>query len=82
MTSEEFLNSKGIYSLDTKSRTKEVIQWMEDFANQQNKELILCLENSTKIMEDQEGEVMDLVIYETMNHQIKWNKETLETNMK
>lgn len=45
----------------------------------QNKELISCLENSTKIMEEQEGEVMDLIVCDTMNHQIRWNKETLKT---
>jgi hypothetical protein len=32
MNAKEFLASKGIYSLDTKKRTNEVIQWMEDYA--------------------------------------------------
>ena len=46
--------------------------------NDKNKELVLCLENSTKIMEEQEGEVMDLVICQTMNNQIKWNRKALK----
>ena len=32
MTVEEFLESKGVYSLDTKKRTEEVRQWMQEYA--------------------------------------------------
>jgi hypothetical protein len=32
MDAIEFLESKGIYSLDTKKRYNEVIQWMEEYA--------------------------------------------------
>lgn len=31
-TAEEYLNSKGIYALDTQKRTKEVLSWMDEFA--------------------------------------------------
>lgn len=32
MNAREFLNTKGIYSLDTKKRTDEVLKWMEEYA--------------------------------------------------
>lgn len=34
---EGFLNKKGIYSLDTKRRFKEVLEWMTEFALEQSK---------------------------------------------
>lgn len=33
-SAKEFLASKGIYALDTKKRTNEVLSWMEEYASQ------------------------------------------------
>lgn len=33
-TAKDFLASKGVYMLDTKKRYKEVMQWMEEYAQQ------------------------------------------------
>ena len=81
---KEYLNNLyGIGNADHKTglETGHYLGAISDLIKQ-NKELILCLENSTKIMEDQEGEVMDLVICDTMNHQIRWNRETIKINKK
>lgn len=76
---QDAVNELQEHHEETKQQNVDVHnEWKE--LNDKNKELSLCLENSTKIMEEQEGEVMDLVICETMNHQIRWNRETLETN--
>ena len=33
MNAQEYLESKGIFSLDTKKRMNEVIKWMEGYAD-------------------------------------------------
>lgn len=33
MTPQEFLKSKGIFSLDTKKRYNEVVSWMREYRN-------------------------------------------------
>lgn len=35
-SAEDFLRRKGIYSLDTKKRTQQVYEWMEEYAAQFN----------------------------------------------
>lgn len=35
MTAEKYLNSKGIYGLDTKKRFNEVLNWLTEFAEQE-----------------------------------------------
>jgi hypothetical protein len=46
MHAREFLEKKGIYALDTKKRTNEVLSWMEEYAElQRNK----ALRKATKI---------------------------------
>ena len=57
---------------------KKALAVYYEYLDNRNKELTLCLENSTSIMEEQEGEVMDLVICQTMNHQIKRNRKSLK----
>jgi len=37
MTAKIFLQTKGIFSLDTKKRTKEVYEWMEEYASKRIK---------------------------------------------
>lgn len=38
MNAKKYLESQGVYSLDTKKRTQEVIEWMESYAEQKLKE--------------------------------------------
>jgi Fe-S cluster assembly scaffold protein SufB len=35
MAPKQFLESKGIFSLDTKKRTQEVYDWLEEYKNQE-----------------------------------------------
>ena len=45
---KKYLADKGIYGLDTEKRTDEVLEWMADFAERQNKEFVELLEKSNE----------------------------------
>lgn len=69
MDAKEYLKTQGIYSLDTKKRYNEVIDWMEGYAAQ-------CNFNTTKPVYDKES---DLKKYEFRIYDKK-NKTYIYTN--
>lgn len=52
MTPKEFLASKGIFSLDTKKRTNEVVAWLSEYAELQVKNFNISAVSNRYIVRD------------------------------
>lgn len=85
MSAKEFLKQNGIFSLDSKKRTNEVINWMEGYASQQtealreeNRQLLINLNRAIGILSTIEKGLEDSCEYVVPAHMERLLKKALE----